>query len=497
LIDHTMLRPDHRRAIIVALMTSTFMAAIEVTVISTVMPTIVAELGGFELFSWAFGIYLLAQGVMTPIYGRLADLFGRKRTFIVACSLFLVGSALCGLAWSMPSLIAFRALQGLGAGGMAPIASTIMADISAPADRPKAVGYISSIYGIAGILGPLAGAGLVKLGWPLVFWINLPIGALALTLVCLFLHEERPAGRHGVDAPGAALLMLGAGCLMLLLTQHATLPPPMLWLAGLGSVAALAGLVVQQRGAEQPLIPHHFWRNRIIVTGVAFGLTSGAYIIAISGFLPMYVQGVLGGTPLDGGLTLSYVMVSWTVGVLAAGRFVARLPYRSCALIGAGLVLVGSFAPLTLGQDQGPFWIRAGGVLIGTGIGVANLTFTISIQNSVGSGDRGRATSAYFFSRILGQALGAASFGGLLNAGLLRQTAQTLVTGVIGDTADLVEALMDPLRRAALALAERGTLIDILDQALHGVFATAWGLAVAMLALALMLPRKARLLKGS
>ncbi len=486
MIDHSTIRPAQRRMLIIALMTSTFMAAIEVTVISTVMPSIVGKLGGFEYFSWAFSLYLLAQGVMTPIYGRLADLFGRKRTYIGACLLFLIGSALCGFAWSMPSLIAFRGLQGLGAGGLSPIASTIMADISAPKDRPRNVGWISSIYGIAAVAGPLAGAALVDLGWQWIFWMNIPFGILAITLVGLHLHERLPEHGHGVDLPGAALLLLGAGALMLLLTQHSTLSAGAMAGTVALTLAALAGLAVQQRHATAPLVPLHFYRNPMIMTGFGFGLTTGAYIIALTAFLPTYIQGVLGGTPLDGGLTLAYMMATWTVGSMVGARVIARLPYRATALLGTSLLLLGSLGPATLSPTQSPAWIHLGCVLIGLGVGLANITFTVAIQASVDWSDRGRATSLYFFSRILGQALGAAAFGGLLNAGM----------GLTSTGHDPVADLMDPTIRASLPTPDRASLTTLLDHALHDVYLATFAVAVLVLLLAWLLPRTARMQRG-
>ena len=482
MIDHSTIRPAQRAALILALMTSTFMAAIEVTVIATVMPSLVSKLGGFELFSWAFSIYLLAQGVMTPIYGRLADLFGRKRTYIGACLTFLAGSALCGFAWSMPSLIVFRAVQGLGAGGMSPIASTIMADISAPHRRARAVGFISAIYGIAAVLGPLVGAALVDFGWQWVFWINIPFGALAVGLVARFLTEKLERHGHGVDLPGAGLLLLGAGAMMLLLTQHATLSAAAAIGCGVVGVATLAALARHQATAPEPLIPRHFWRNPIIILGVSFSLMSGAWSIAFSAFLPTFVQGVRGGTPLDGGLALAWMSLAWTLGSLLAGRIVGHFRYKLTALVGGALVVVGSAVLATLHQGQDPMWLRGGSIVGGLGMGAVNLTFTVAIQSAVAWGDRGRATSFYFFSRILGQALGAAAFGGLLNAGL-----------GVGGGADPVRELMEPARRALLAPGAIADFVNTLDSALHGVWVAVGLVAVAMFVLTVLLPPRERL----
>ena len=203
--------PAARRWVVAAMLTSTFMAAAEVTIISTAMPTIVARLGGFNLFTWAFGVYLLGQAVTTPIYGRLADLYGRRVVYLGSTALFLLASLLCGLAWSMPALIVFRGLQGIGGGGLVPLATTIISDVASPADRTRQLSYISGIWGIAAIVGPLLGSLCVgTVGWPFVFWLNLPVGAFTIALVARHLKEPlaRQAGGK-IDAVGAALLTVG------------------------------------------------------------------------------------------------------------------------------------------------------------------------------------------------------------------------------------------------------------------------------------------------
>src|SRR5580658_6922495 len=198
-----------------AVMLATFMVATDSYIVATAMPTIVAELGGFHLFSWVFATYLLSQAVTVPIYGRLADLYGRKRVFFVGAGLFLVGSVACGFAWGMLPLIAFRTLQGLGAGAVQPIAYTIAGDIYTPAERARIQGFLSGMFGVAAVTGPALGAFLVEHGsWPVVFWINLPIGAAAITMLALFLDERIERQRRPIDFPGSLLLMVGAGALM-------------------------------------------------------------------------------------------------------------------------------------------------------------------------------------------------------------------------------------------------------------------------------------------
>jgi MFS family permease len=209
-----------RRLVMAAVMLAIFMVATDAYIVATAMPTIVADLGGFRLFSWAFAAYLLAQAVTIPIYGRLADLYGRKRVFFAGASIFLLGSLLCGCAWGMVPLVLFRALQGAGAGAVQPIATTIIGDIYAPVERARMQGYVSGVFGVAAIIGPTLGAFVVEhVSWSLVFWVNLPIGAGTFAMFGLFLHEEREPRRHRIDYLGSVLLMLGIGAPMLALVQ--------------------------------------------------------------------------------------------------------------------------------------------------------------------------------------------------------------------------------------------------------------------------------------
>jgi EmrB/QacA subfamily drug resistance transporter len=279
-----------RPLVLVACIFAMFMAAVEATIVATAMPTIVADLGGFALFSWVFAAYLLAQAVTIPIYGRLADLYGRRRVFFVGGALFLVGSTLCGLAPSMLLLVAFRALQGVGAGAIIPVAQTIISDIYAPAERAKIQGYLSSVWGFSAIIGPLLGAFIVEhLSWSLIFWINLPIGAAAIVMLALYLPEEKLHRPHSIDFAGAALMALGIGTLMFTLLNASQLGWWMLPLFLLSAVAVVL-LIAQERRSTEPLLPLGLWRDRIILAGNVGGLAIGAAMMGTSAFLPTYTN---------------------------------------------------------------------------------------------------------------------------------------------------------------------------------------------------------------
>ncbi len=468
-----------RRRVVAAMLISTFMSAAEVTVISTAMPTIVSRLGGFDLFTWAFGVYLLGQAITTPIYGRLADLYGRRAVYLGSTALFLLGSLLCGLAWSMPSLILFRAIQGLGGGGLLPLATTIIGDVVDPADRPRVLGYTSGVWGIAAIAGPLIGSVCVgTIGWPWVFWLNLPIGAFTMLMVARNFAEplrERPPG--GVDIIPTGLLACGIGFGMAALVQWEALAASTLAILAAVCVACLAVFAILERRAELPILAAHLLRRPIILAANVSGVLAGALVIELTAFLPPAIQGLLGDSALAAGLALGLMTVSWTVASMGFGRLLVRAPLRWVA-VASSLALVAGSAMLL--RSAGMTLLLIACIPLGFGLGAYSLVFTVAVQNAVTTGDRGRATSLYYFSRLIGQAVGAAALGGVLNAGL--------AAGGPG-THNALRDLMGSVGRATLPAAQLGQLLPVLAGALHAVFACGLIIAALMIPIGLIVPR--------
>lgn len=476
-----------RWPVLAAAMLAMFTAAVEGTIVATAMPTIVAELGGFSLLSWVFVAYLLAQTVTIPIYGRLSDVYGRKPVFFVGMGLFLTGSLLCGFAWGMIPLICFRALQGLGAGAITPIASTVVGDIYAPEERARKQGYLSSVWGVSGLVGPVLGAFLVeKLNWSLVFWINLPVGAAAIVMLALFLPERMEKRRHRIDYPGSLLLITAAGTLMLAMSEMRNLSGPVLAVLTVIPVAALIAFVRHEGNVEEPMMPIDLWRNRVIAVGNAGALAIGAVLMSVAAFLPPYVQGVMGGSVAMSGFILATVSVGWPLASIIAGRLMVRTSYRLTAVLGGLALVAGGIVLIALDPSWGPLWAGSGAFVVGIGLGFCNTTFLVSIQASVDWDRRGVATSSNIFSRMMGQALGAAMFGAILNGVVYRQ---------LPGSGDAVNRLMDPALRGGMDAGTIHRLAGAVADGLHDVFIVAALVSVVALVLAALLP--ARLSPGS
>jgi EmrB/QacA subfamily drug resistance transporter len=469
-----------RRLVTAACMMAIFMAAVEVTIVATAMPTIVADLGGARFFSWVFATYLLAQAVSTPIYGRLADIYGRKPVFVAGASLFLVGSAACGFTWSMASLVVFRIIQGLGAGCIQSVATTIVGDIYAASDRARVQGWLSGVWALAAIIGPILGAFIVEqLNWSFVFWINLPIGAVTIALLGVFLNEKLHRREHQIDYLGSLLLMLGLGAIMTVVVQAQSLSPlvaAMLMGAGAG---ALAWLVVHERRTQEPVVPVALLRNPVIAIGNFGSLIIGALLLCVVGFLPTYVQAVMGRGAAVTGLVVMVLSIAWSSGSIVAGRTLAKISYRSTGTAGALALIAGAALLITLDPHDGLPAMTVGALLIGIGMGVCNIVFLLVVQGSVGWSERGIATASSLFTRTIGQTIGAGLAGAILNFGLSRHAPESV---------DALDLLLDAGRRESLDAQHVARLVEAVASSLHDVYVVAGLLAMITFVIALLLP---------
>jgi EmrB/QacA subfamily drug resistance transporter len=472
----------HRGLVLCAALTATFMPAVESSIVATAMPTIVGELGGFDLFSWVFAAYLLTMAVMIPIYGRLADIYGRKRVFFVGTGIFMVGTTLCGLATSMPMLILFRAIQGFGGGAVQPIAMTILGDIYTPAERARIQGYSSSVFGISAVIGPALGAFLVQhVHWSVVFWINLPIGVVSIILFAVLLPERLEQRPHQIDYLGGLLLVIGAGALLAALIQAASLGVAKTAALAAVGVAGLVALGFYERRLSEPMLPLVLWRRRVVLLCNLAGLGASAAMMSVAALLPTYVQGVIGRGPGVVGVVVGATSVSWMFAAFIAGRLMIRTSYRVTAATGAAALVIGTLMLTVLQPTSTPLWPTAAAFVIGIGMGFCNTTFLVAIQTDVAFHQRGLGTSSQMFMRIIGQSVGAASFGAILNLGVER---------MLPGSGHLIDGLLDPTSRAALNPNDVAQLAYAVGIAAHYAFCLAVAIAVLTLVAGLALPAR-------
>ncbi len=467
-----MTRQTHRPLTVVALLLGLFLAAMEMTVVSTAMPTAVGDLGGIHLYAWVFAAYMLAATVTLPIYGKLADLYGRKPVMLVGIALFLTGSFLCGHARSMNTLILFRAIQGLGAGAIQPIAMTIVGDLFDVHQRARIQGILGAVWGFAGLVGPVLGGAIVHwISWRWVFYLNIPLGLGCAAVLALAYHEKVERQDHRLDVAGAVLLSV---TVVFALLGGRSRGEGLAFLPA-AAVALFLFLRVERR-AEEPLLPLDLFAQRVMAVASTLGALVGAAMISVVTFVPLYVQGVLGGTPTDAGTAIAPIAIGWPVSSYLAGRIVPRTGYRILIRGGIALTFCAAAALSFLLRPGADLWaIRAAMVLYGVGLGFANTPLIIAVQSSVPWNRRGVATASTMFSRTIGGTLAVGILGGVLAAAL---------TGG-GAPAEAVDQLLGPERSflpQALVRSLSGALQGGMERIFHAVAAIAFaGFAVSFL----------------
>lgn len=468
-----------RRPVVAAVMLSMFMVAIEATIISTAMPQIVGQLGGLTLYSWVFSAFLLTQTAATIIFGKLSDVFGRKPTLLTGIGVFLIGSIACGFAWSMPSLIAFRLVQGIGAGAIQPIAQTIIGDLYTAEERGRVQGALASVWACSAVLGPLVGAVIVAhVSWAWVFWINVPFGILAAAGFILYLDESVARVRRRIDVAGAVLFTLTIGALMIALTEASGGSTQVVFAAIALFVVAAILLVRQERQAIEPLISFELWGRRPIAAANGAALLAGMALVGLTTFLPMFVQGVLQRSPVVAGFALTAVMFGWPCGATLATRIYRVYGLRAILICGAALLPVGAMAFVVLRPGISPIVAGAGSLVMGVGMGLLSSCSIVLIQEITTWSQRGSATASNVFARNLGSTLGAALFGAVLNHGLSNASATAPVTS--------------QQLQSVLAGADGGEMLrGLLQAALHQTFLAVFAVSVAALIVACFVPHVA------
>ncbi|MCB9762642.1 MAG: MFS transporter [Alphaproteobacteria bacterium] len=435
----------------------TFLSSIEVTIVSAAMPSIVEALGGLALYPWVFTTYILAQTVTIPIYGRLADLWGRRRTYAVGVSLFLMGSLLSGAAPSMEALVAARLLQGLGAGSLLPLTMTIFGDLYAVAERTRIQGVFSLVWGLSAILGPTTGGALVMAGsWRAIFLLNLPFGILATATILWLLPEPADRRRQRLDLGGMATLSLGLIALMVALMRPDERPGPA-WPWALAAVAMLGAFLAIERRHPQPTVPLELFRDRVQATVNVAGVVMGVVLFGVVGFLPLFIQGVLGASPMWAGAALIPMALSWTVGSVLAGRLLYRFGFRGLVRTGAISMTLGTVGLSVAMRHPDPVLLAGALVLTGLGFGFCVSSFTVSVQERARPEHKGIATALSQFARSIGATVGVAVLGAIMTRGL-------------GEGVDLDQLVADGLGSPELAA--------LLEPAMVQVFAVVTGAGV-------------------
>ena len=411
---------SERGPILLSLMLSTALVALDATILATAATTIAREFDAFALVPWLFSAYTLAQAVTVPVYGRLADVFGRKRLMLLGVGLFLAGSVLCALAPTMLALILARVVQGLGAGAIMPMSMTIASDIYTLAERAKAQGYLASVWAISSVAGPTLGGVFSQfVSWRWIFWINVPLAVLAA--VMLWRRFTEPAGdgeREPVDYLGAAALTGGSTLLVLGLLQAGVWGWGSAATVGVlaGGVVLLVLFVLRSQRVQYPILRLAVLRRRVIAAPTVAAFMIGVIVLGLSTYVPIYAQGVLHATPLVAGFALAALSVGWPLTATLSGRVYLRVGFRITGLIGSALVLTGSALALLLGEHTSIWQVAATCFVIGAGMGLTTAPTLIAAQTSVDWSERGAVTGTNVFSRSLGSAVGVAAFGGVVNA---------------------------------------------------------------------------------
>ena len=458
-------------------MLSLFLASMESTVVATAMPTIVGQLGGLEHYSWVFSAFMLASTTAVPLYGKLSDIYGRRKLYVSAMALFLLGSVWCGWANSMTQLIFARALQGIGAGGILPLAFILIGEMFTLEQRAKMQGLFSGVWGVSSIVGPLLGGFLVdQLSWRWIFYVNIVPGLLAAALVAFAWRDPHAHGheRPAVDYAGAALLTVSVVMLLLGLMGSGTFS----WMLIAGAAVLFVLLLWVERRAADPILPLSLFRDRLFATATLHGILTGWAIFGSVSFIPLFVQAVLGTSATQAGITLTPMLLGWVTASIIGTRLMLRIGYRTLGLAGTAALTLGSALMSQAGIHTSQLSLMIFVALMGIGMGLSIPAFLIAVQTSVSRRQLGTATSMLQFSRSIGGTLGVSVMGAALSARLVASRLDP----------ELVRQLLDPLPGSQVVIAEgaRAAMAD----AIHLVFLIAFFAAALAMVAVFFTPRK-------
>jgi EmrB/QacA subfamily drug resistance transporter len=481
--------PERRAAVLGSLMLVLFLAALDSAIVATALPTIVGELGGLSHLSWVVTAYLVAQTIVTPLYGKLGDLYGRKRILQIATLIFLAGSALCGLARTLPQLILFRGVQGLGGGGIIVSTQASLGDIVPARDRGRYQGIFGAVFGVSSIAGPLLGGFFTShLSWRWIFYINLPLGAVALGILAVTLPATIERVRRRIDYAGAALLAVALTATVLLADLGGTAAPwssPLIVALGLAAVLSFVAFVVVERRSAEPVMPLGLFRNRVFSVTSGIGLIVGFALFGSVTYLPLYLQLVKGSTPTVSGLELVPMMAGMLVTSIASGQIISRVGrYKPFPIAGTAVLAVGLFLFSRMDASTTRLQTSLYMLVVGMGLGMVMQVLVLAVQNAVEYEDLGVATSGATLFRLIGGSLGVAVLGAIF-ASRLGAILSRELPGRVLDSKHL-----GPAALRAFSPEIRGAHLRAFSGSLQTVFLVAAGVAVAGFALSWMLEER-------
>lgn len=473
-------------------MLSMMLAAMDTTIVSTAIPQVVGDLGGFGLFTWVFSIYLLTQTVTIPIYGKLSDIYGRKPILIGGSLVFLAGSAASAAAWNMPALIVFRGIQGLGAGSIMATVNTLAGDLYTVRERARIQGFLSSVWAVAAIIGPTLGGFFAEyVSWRWIFLVNLPIGAGAIALLWLYLHESGRGERRQIDYAGSATILMAIGLLIFGLLQGGTAWP---W-ASMPSIvvfiaaAIMLGIAIwTQLHAAEPIMPGWLWRHRALAGANLAMVGMGIVVMGPEAYLPTYMQSVFGLGAVAAGLVLASMSLGWPTASALAGHLYLRIGFRDTALIGSVLIILGGGFFFVLPPDVSVWFIVVDQIILGAGFGLLSTSLLVGAQTVVDWQGRGVVTGANMFSRYLGQSFGVAAFGAIFNISLKAQL-DTAPAKLGNDVPEHVGGIIAALHNTQTAAEVQDYLRHAIYSATHHIYLGLVVVAILTLVVVVLTPR--------
>jgi EmrB/QacA subfamily drug resistance transporter len=490
----------NRVHIIIGVICGAFLAALDTTILSTVMPTIVSDLGGLGLYSWVFSVYMIMTAIAMPVWGKVSDSVGRKSVFFAAVAVFLIGSILCGMSRTMVHLIVFRGIQGIGAGGLASVPFALISTVYPPRERGKALGLLSSVWGVASVVGPLAGSLiLLHLDWRWVFYVNIPGGIAAIVIVGARYREEPDRHREQIDYGGALLLCVTIVALLLgfLLFGRGEMSMSVISLFA-GSGAFLFLFIWRERRAKTPILQLTYFTRKAFWVGNLLGFIASFAMYGVIAFMPLFAQSVLQGTAFSSGLVITSMSLSWSLASVVAGRLVYRWGERRLIRTGLLVMFAGFLLSTAITAMASTFFLILCVVVIGAGMGAQMPSLMLSVQHSLDAKNVGVATSTHMLARTIGGAIGVSVMGSVVSRTMNSRFSELSAAGLLGGFPESVRAhLRDPQEllsayvRPLLSDDNLATVLTAFAGALHQVFVVGLFVVLAGILVGFLLPPSA------